>query len=946
MALNPVVIGIGTEFDERGLKEAMRQMGDFQKKNQSLGEKFKATERGFRNVGLAMTAVTAGIGLAIKGAVDAAVESQKVARETEALIKTTGGAANVTAQEVQALSDALSLKIGVDDEVIQSSLNMLLTFKQVQNVAGEGNDIFNQAADTIQDMAAKFGNAEAQAVRLGKALSDPIKGVTALQRVGINFTQSQRDQIKALVETGDTLSAQKIILAEIESQVGGTAEATANGFDRMRVAVDNVKERFGEIFLPVLEAFANFVTNSVLPRIQGLIDRFKGLSEGTQRIIFIFGALVAATGPLLIAISLVMTTIRVGLQSVTRAFLTNPIGLIIAGITLAIAGLIAIFVQLYQSSEFLRNALGNAFGAIKNAISAAVGIIVEAFRRNKDSIDSLKASFTVLGNFIGKFIVPILTEVLVKAIGFLARSISLAIDSIAIVVRFVSGIITDVVSAAEDIINFFIDGYNKVGPVIAKFKNEAFVPLDKVIFTFGNNLRDAGYKMNDFRDSVETYNQTVKNAPTPKIPPDDFGPKVETAKEKVLKLDASLRGLFRRAVEVGSGLKEFGGDALAAFANRILDVGKVTEKTAKEFDDLVSVIRGKFDDALAEGKRRLDEATQAFNSFRDEVAKGIASEANFSTAAQAQTESIKALEDALKQQAEAQEKVIEAQESGDEDALAKANKDLADANRLLASARSNQRSFLDFLRVGVTQAEAFASQVTALTNAGASLRVVQQIVSLGATVGGRVAAELLAGGSAAIQEANRLLAVVDSVSQAAGIVAAKRFFQGGIDAANAFIEAIKLQMQALNPVIDDILRRLQEVFDMRNRAGVAAPTPAPAAPLPPPPVSIGQVARIPEITSDVQITSGQFSRVTSGNGLTLGFLRNFAKGGIVQSPTAGLLGEAGPEAVIPLKRGGIGATYNITVNAGMGANGAELGRAVVEAIRKYEKIAGQQFAGV
>jgi TP901 family phage tail tape measure protein len=69
-------------------------------------------------------------------------------------------------------------------------------------------------------------------------------------------------------------------------------------------------------------------------------------------------------------------------------------------------------------------------------------------------------------------------------------------------------------------------------------------------------------------------------------------------------------------------------------------------------------------------------------------------------------------------------------------------------------------------------------------------------------------------------------------------------------------------------------------------------------------------------------------------------------------------GEAGPEAVMPLTgRGGAmlrdalgldgrqGATYNITVNAGMGASGIDLGREIVDAIKKYERTNGNVFAG-
>jgi hypothetical protein len=72
----------------------------------------------------------------------------------------------------------------------------------------------------------------------------------------------------------------------------------------------------------------------------------------------------------------------------------------------------------------------------------------------------------------------------------------------------------------------------------------------------------------------------------------------------------------------------------------------------------------------------------------------------------------------------------------------------------------------------------------------------------------------------------------------------------------------------------------------------------------------------------------------------------FARGGIVTAPTIGLVGEAGPEAVIPLNRaGGMmgGNIYNITVNPGLSTN-ADTGRAVVEAIKHYERISGKQFA--
>jgi phage-related protein len=70
-----------------------------------------------------------------------------------------------------------------------------------------------------------------------------------------------------------------------------------------------------------------------------------------------------------------------------------------------------------------------------------------------------------------------------------------------------------------------------------------------------------------------------------------------------------------------------------------------------------------------------------------------------------------------------------------------------------------------------------------------------------------------------------------------------------------------------------------------------------------------------------------------------------AEGGIVTGPMNALIGEAGPEAVIPLdKLGKMGNTYNITVNAGVGTNGSQVGEQIVNLIRKYERTSGPVFA--
>lgn len=183
-----------------------------------------------------------------------AQEANKIAAETEQRIKTTGAAANVTADQVSDLAERLSNKAGIDDDLIQSGANLILTFKNIKNAAGEGNDIFDQATGIALDLSKAFKtDLKSASIQVGKALDNPIKGVTALTRVGVTFTEQQKEQIKALQESGDTLGAQKIILAELESQVGGTAEATATSSEKASVAWGNAKEALGNVLLPAVE---------------------------------------------------------------------------------------------------------------------------------------------------------------------------------------------------------------------------------------------------------------------------------------------------------------------------------------------------------------------------------------------------------------------------------------------------------------------------------------------------------------------------------------------------------------------------------------------------------------------------------------------------------------------------------------------------------------------
>jgi cell wall-associated NlpC family hydrolase len=226
----------------------------------------------FRGFGPQLAAAFGGAAIvgAIKSVTDEARESAKVGRQTQAVLKATGGVANVSAKDVDRLASSLMRTVAVDDEIIATGANMLLTFKNVRNEVGKGNNIFDQATAAAVDMTAAMNagavtqeGLQASTIRLGKALNDPLKGMTALQRVGVTFTQGQKDQIKALVESGRTMDAQRIILAELKSEFGGAAAAAVDPWQRVGVVLGEVKEQIGTALMPVLDSVALWLSETI-----------------------------------------------------------------------------------------------------------------------------------------------------------------------------------------------------------------------------------------------------------------------------------------------------------------------------------------------------------------------------------------------------------------------------------------------------------------------------------------------------------------------------------------------------------------------------------------------------------------------------------------------------------------------------------------------------------
>lgn len=212
----------------------------------------------------------------ISGAISDARQANEIMAQTQAVLASTGNAAGVTAQHVADFAASLSQAAGKSkfgDDLIQQSTNLLLTFT---NVRGK---ILDEATAISVDMAQALGGAPKDAaIQLGKALNDPIKGVTALQRVGVSFDESQKKQIETMMRAGNIMGAQKIILGELTKEFGGSAAAAAEAagpWAQLSDQAGELGEQFGGMVLPILNQLGTIVTSRVMPAIQGLMNQLQ-----------------------------------------------------------------------------------------------------------------------------------------------------------------------------------------------------------------------------------------------------------------------------------------------------------------------------------------------------------------------------------------------------------------------------------------------------------------------------------------------------------------------------------------------------------------------------------------------------------------------------------------------------------------------------------------------
>lgn len=189
-------------------------------------------------------------------------EQQLAVAQLNAVLRSTNNAAGLTSKELIAMADSLAKTTLYADDMVLSAQNMLLTFTNITK------DIFPDTIAAVLDMSTALGqDLKSSAIQLGKALNNPIEGVSALQRVGVSFNNAQQEMIETMVKSGRTMEAQRFILAELQKEFGGSAKGAyeaASSVTKLQKNITELKEGIGSGLVPAMNnlfgAFSDVTT--------------------------------------------------------------------------------------------------------------------------------------------------------------------------------------------------------------------------------------------------------------------------------------------------------------------------------------------------------------------------------------------------------------------------------------------------------------------------------------------------------------------------------------------------------------------------------------------------------------------------------------------------------------------------------------------------------------
>jgi hypothetical protein len=257
----------------------------------------------------------------------------------------------------------------------------------------------------------------------------------------------------------------------------------------------------------------------------------------------------------------------------------------------------------------------------------------------------------------------------------------------------------------------------------------------------------------------------------------------------------------------------------------------------------------------------------------------------------------------------AKEKLADAQGEFNDFAtkVSDAVKGALDFNAALEAGDYGFKGFLQALRDQVKGVVEYSTNLGKALEMGLSQDALSYVLDAGNVAGAEIALELVKGGQTAIDETNALVEAAQRAADKVGIQAANKWYKTGVDQAQFIVDGLEAELTKLTP---KLMAKMDQIAASLKRS----------------------------VNIDVIVTE-RVNRIVST--ISSG-IPKMANGGIVTGPTLALIGEAGPEAVVPLSQmGNMGNGGGVTINVTGGlSTSAEIGQSVVNALRAYSRTAG------
>lgn len=428
--MSPEEIAILVKVRDEASKAVDEIKGKFGGLGDTLG-KVGTIASGFLAANVVSGAVSTVTGF-IGDSIAAVKESIAVNAQLDAVLKSTGGAAGLNAEEIRNMASALEKSSKFEDEAILNGQNLLLTFTNI------GKDVFPAATQTMLDMAQAMGtDASGSAIMLGKALNDPTAGISALTRVGVTFTEEQKNQIAAMQEAGDMAGAQGVILAELAKEFGGSAKAAsdaAGSEEAYKDRMNDLQEVIGAKMLPIQMklteakmAMVAFLADKMIPLLEELYTKYwPSVSEAITQVVATITELWPTIQPVFeFAVTFVKTQIEGMIQ-------------MIQGIVEVVTGVIAL-VDALMHGEW-----GAAWEAMQQIAEGVIDIFLGNLKRMFGSIPGILLDLVGEAAQAGYNLGKSLADGIVNGIGNIASRIgdklSVAGISVNDAVGFASGV--------------------------------------------------------------------------------------------------------------------------------------------------------------------------------------------------------------------------------------------------------------------------------------------------------------------------------------------------------------------------------------------------------------------------------------------------------------------------------------------------------------------------